>query len=232
MNSDTNWYERITREELIEELPKDEQLKPLNQPDTSNATYIDWQSLDDNEHWTTDYYCSQKTKYFKKLDEMNSGERNGLWANVPYRRLVENHHIVRSIASQLDLTAQQREDAEYWFYSLDLQDWYPYKEEIAFCLCACIVHNDAANTRKVHPQTPENEKDELFQKMETILEYDEIPRLGKRPFDSTFGKLQHYMRTNDRPTSYPDKYAKFGFGSVDDPITDVEFAEIRASAVG
>lgn len=158
---------------------------PIWEPDTNNATCI---------RWDIDCKYSPDKEYWKRLDEHNTGLRNGEWTNDPYTKYLCNEHTIEAVASQLDLSKRLRKIAYKRFIGLDLEDWGRSSALIAFCVCVLSVHRDeTCMHRSYHPnQNPAN-KDSLFEKIRRSL------GLREKDVAAEYGKLERYFNIGARP---------------------------------
>ncbi|MFA9417132.1 hypothetical protein [Natrinema sp. HArc-T2] len=171
----------------------------LAKPDTNNATYLGWANWDNQDEWPADFYIENKKKFFEHLDRMNQGLQNGYRANRPYQTYRMNRDLVATLADKLGMTTQQRGRAINWFTILDLQTLGLPAQTVAYCVCTYVVHSDESN-RECHPQTSEDEFDDLFRDIQAQL------GIRQERFESVYGKVAHRIRTKDFEPTIHDKY--------------------------
>lgn len=138
---------------------------PLTKPDTNNATYIPWFTVQESQYrkdgWTN------LREHYQRLDEYNAGIRNGDRTNGGYWTYRDNRDVMQALSSQLELNDHQYAVAVRWFHALDLGDTGIRKEHIAFVICSIIVHQDEQSIRKCHYNC--NDIDETFVRMRERL---------------------------------------------------------------
>jgi len=169
----------------------------LDEPDTNNATTIEWWTLPEDEYWQSDFLYSNKKRYFEHLDRYNSGYKNGTWHNDKYETYLANDDLVDSLGDSLNLTQEERMTARSLIHRIDLQREGIRVERMAYALCAFAVHSSTTDRRKCHPQ---NDLPEEFQQVK-----DELG-IADEEFESDYGKVQHRDRTLERQTYEHDKY--------------------------
>lgn len=165
----------------------------LAQPPTNNRTIIAWHEYDENwtpahagHYWPADYLYSRKEDYYRHLDDINAGRKNGpTWWNQPCFTYSENKDLIEILAGHLELTICQKERAVQYFLHQDLQMWGLRKELVAWATCAYIVHSDEQDVRQCHPLTKLDRSDGLFLKAAYHLDLSKKDRL------KTYGKVQH-----------------------------------------
>lgn len=161
------------------------------QPDTQRETYIGWSEWSRQEatgYWPADYIYPKKSEYYKHLDEIDAGRKNGFWYNEKHLRHHTNRDIISNLSGHLGLTGEQQDRAKRYFLSQDLSRWGIQIEYVAWAVCAYLVHSNEANDRKCHPQTAEEDYDELV--------YDAALSFGMKPedFASVYGKVESDFR--------------------------------------
>lgn len=172
----------------------------LNAPDTNNATWFDYtEKTDGHMMSSSEWYKWVRQEYYKHLAEINRGRKRGagIW-NDPYHTYQSNRDLIRIISSQLDLSSVQRDEAEDWFLSFDLERWGVRKELVAYCLCAWIVHNDGSE-RKAHPDSPDDEKPDQF------VNLPEQFGLRKEDLQKVYGKIGHHLRNESQSPARFDR---------------------------
>lgn len=172
----------------------------LAQPDTSRETRIgysksdssgNWTSRHANRYWPADYLYLRKGEYYKHLDEIDGGYKNGtLWWNQPYFTFLANRDLIDILAGNLNLTKDQKRHAIDYFLDQDLQLWGIRKELVAWSICAYIVHSDKVDSRRCHPLTNEDDYDDLFLEAAYSLDLLHKDRV------KTYNKIQNDLRLN------------------------------------
>lgn len=166
---------------------KNDSATSIAQPDTNNATYIDylgWSGPESKEYFPSDYLYLNKRKYYKHLDEYNQGSRNGKWINQPYMTNAANKDLIETIASHAELSRIQTDVAKRWFLSLQLNRWGVQPELVAWGVCAYVVETDNRDMRRAHPQVCKNKIDENFRKLSKNLS------LNQNDMIKMYGKIQ------------------------------------------
>jgi hypothetical protein len=186
----------------------------ISTPDANNATYF----LPGDCSWNPPYWQSKsdfrknnKRSFFKHLKEVNEGKKNGeKWQNTKLHTSTDNRHLIETITTHLELTANQRSNAESLFHAFNLRKWGIRKAVVAYALCAYVVKNDERNEyRRTHPHAPESDKDRLFVEMADSL------GITDRAFLKTYGKVESKVREYSVPPKpdWPDGAGLEGGGT-------------------
>lgn len=180
---------------------KNHQYTDLTKPDTNNATYIgcdDWQN---SEYWLADFYPLRKKPYYKYLNRLNSGMQNGPKGNnQPYETFRMNSDCISILGNQLMLTRSQRDRAARIITKVDLEQEGRPSEEVAFCICAYVVHDSDGDVRHCHPSPGPDSLSPPFNRIKNEL------GITNSAFQSTYAKVAHRDGVVEkRPRPY-DKY--------------------------
>ena len=194
----------------------------LEQPDTSNATYIDWQNLyrketyNPKQTWEDDRYPRRYRDYYQKLDEYNNGYMNYKWRNKNYYSWLENDRLISSISEQLELTVAERARAKGLYHQLPLGKFRGHLEDIAVALCFYVIEHDNRDNRRGHPNVIKNWQYELI---------EQTLGVSKAKILTNYAKVESRVRT-ERLQKAPqhDKY-KNSEGRPLDSVT-VEYEQI------
>jgi hypothetical protein len=157
----------------------------LEQPDTSNATYIDWKNISKSEYydpddtWDDDRYPRRYSDYYQRLDYYN-------WWNKEYYAWLENDHLISTISGQLELTRRERARARGLFHRIPLEKMGRHKEEIAVALCLYVIEQDERDEREYHPNS-------LGTKKYGHIESDFC--VSKRMIHKLYGRIAHRVRS-------------------------------------
>jgi hypothetical protein len=141
----------------------------LEQPDTSNATYIDWlnyegkKNYDPDQTWEDDRYPRRYEDYYQKLDEYNNGYMNYDWRNKNYYGWLKNDRLISSISGQLELTVNERAKAKGLYHQLPLGKFRGFLEDIAVALCFYVIEYDTKDKRRGHPNLIEDWQYDLIE---------------------------------------------------------------------
>lgn len=189
----------------------------LEQPDTSNATYIDWKNIsksdeyDPDETWQDERYPRRYADFHQSLDGYNNGWKNGYWWNKEYYAWLENDRVIATISGQLELTRRERAKAKGLFHKIPLHKMGRHKEEVAVALCLYVIEQDEKDRRRGHPNCLAWWQYRLIESHFGISE---------RMFRKRYGKIEHRVRTGDpQETRVFDKYRSENIFSPDsDPI--------------
>lgn len=174
----TDWHSDLPKLRVAQPVPSP---RPIWEPDTGNVTCI---------RWDIDCKFSPDWRYWKRLDEHNSGLRNGEWTNEPYTKYQRNKHTIEALSSQLDLSERLRAISYRRYIGLDLEDWGRSAALIAFCVCALTVHQDEICTeRSYHPNQNVVNKDSLFERIRRSL------GLREKDVAAEYGKLERHFIT-------------------------------------
>lgn len=166
----------------------------LVQTDTRRETNIGY---DENgwildEFWPDDYLYLRKKVYYKHLDDLDAGKKNGpSWYNGSYFTYVENRNLIEQYANRLELNRFQRERATSFFLAQNLSKWGVDKRFVAWAICAYIVHSDESDIRNCHPACGEDHIETAFQDLVEALGMPERQR------HRLYGKVQNKF-TNSR----------------------------------
>ena len=171
----------------------------LAKPDTNNATYLAWFTLDNDDEWSADFRFKKKRDHYEYLDQMNQGRRNLDWWNKEYETYRANRDVASTLADKLELMSGQRRRAMELFTGLDLQQLGHPTNPVAFCVCAFVVHSDDTG-RKCHPQTTEADFDDCFAHL--MVELD----IRQKQFASIYGKVAHRIQRGELRHVEHDKY--------------------------
>jgi hypothetical protein len=160
--------------------------------DAHPATTIGVEEVDRNESWDseTDWYTTKKYETYKRLSTLNEGQLvvPGRW-NGPYNTQVLNRETVKSIATQLGLTASQQRKATAYYLAFDLERWGIRADVVAFALCQYLVHSDPSDKRECHPKS-----DSVPDEFEDVQDSITIP---ERMLSKTYGKIQHKLNNEE-----------------------------------
>lgn len=177
-----------------------QQLNPIDQPDTNNATYIGWEDFPRDEKWQTDYYPSNKRDYYCYLDRLNSGLQNGpRWQNKRYKTFKLARHLILCLASELRMDEWTTAKAVSIFIGIDRSKLGVRLAISGFCTCAYVIH-EYIPRRNCHPRTNENKFDQLVTK----------GRMGhnitKKRYESVYGKIADRVRRGELNPPKHDAY--------------------------
>jgi hypothetical protein len=158
----------------------------LEMPDTRNATKIDYQAIA-KERW--DYPEEQRftTPYllYKDLDRTNAGLQAENWQNKAHQTWCLNHDLVTGmIGDRLEMTPQQRAEANSIVARLNLRDFGVRREYVVLAVCGNVLHN--GGRRKCHYNC--TDRDELFVK--TCAEYGARMKLINSLYEEIAGLLR------------------------------------------
>ncbi len=134
-------------------------------PNTQNETKIDyedknWARSHANQFWEADYLYSRKGKYYRHLDQMNQGLKNGPnWYNQIYINFCTNRDLTKYISSYLEMLPRQVKKATNYVLEQDLRKWGIRKELVIWAVCAYVVHSDDQDKRRAHPKTKTRTED-------------------------------------------------------------------------
>lgn len=164
-------------------------------PDPNNETIIVYREISPDEYWPADFLYSQKRKYYKYLDEMNQGRKNGPKRyHYSYATYEAAEDLINILASQLGLTTRQQGHARDAFLDLDRGKMGQDLVLVAYSVCSYIVEDDDRNTeRRCHPDVKEEDQDEVFKKVRDSLGLD------KRAITKMYGKIEHRISTPYSP---------------------------------
>lgn len=178
----------------------------LNAPDTNNATWFDYtEDTDGIFDSTSDWHKWVRQEYYQHLAELNRGRKiRGNYWNDQYHTYQANRDLIRIISAQLNLSEVQRDEAESWFLSLDLDEWGRRRELVAYCLCARIVHEDGSD-RKAHPQAVDEDKPAPF------VDLPEQFGLLEKDLRKMYAKVDHHLRNRSQN---PDQFDQRGIDDV------------------
>lgn len=161
----------------------------LTNCDTNNATYIgfsDWHGGT----WSTGYYPANKYEYYRHLNAINSGLKNGhQWQNSSYRTYELNRSLIQCLSDQLRLADWEINKAVQTFDALQRSNMGLSSELVAFTTCANLVHRLDDN-REYHPRTKPEDRDPFFEQCREDL------GITHEEFQSVYGKIAH-KRRND-----------------------------------
>lgn len=129
-------------------------------PNTENATKIAYEDYNDNwskkkanEFWRADHLYQRKGTYYKHLDEINEGLKNGPnWYNQAYINKWTNRDLIKHLCGNLELLPREESRATKYFLGQDLRKWGVRKELVAWAVCAYIVHSDERDIRRSYPK--------------------------------------------------------------------------------
>jgi len=176
----------------------------LEQPNTSNATFIDWQSTanrgkyDPNKKWRDGRFTQRVADYYQNLDDYNNGYKNGKYRSKSYYAWLENDRIISTISGQLELTGQERPKAKGLYHQLTLGDFWGHKEDTAVVVCLYVIEHNERDKRRGHPATIKNWQFDLIEQTLGVSR-DKIQR--------NYGRLEYRVRTNClRKAPQHDKY--------------------------
>lgn len=173
----------------------------IDKPDTNFATYIEHDEIGEDEKWMADFLYLKKQDYYKHLNDINAGRKNGpTWYNDPFLTYENARDFINIISGGLDMTSVQRHRSRRYFISLDRERLGLRYEVVAYCVCAYIVEQDEQNQyRRCHPNVPNEKTDKLFQQTAESLE------LTSREIHKTYGKLQHILKARPLPPVQDDR---------------------------
>ena len=176
----------------------------LEQPDTSNATFIAWHKKDDKNNydpdtkWQDDRYPRCYGDYYQNLDEYNNGYKNGKYRNKAYYNWLENDRLISSVSQQMELSSRERSRAKGLFHQLPLGKFWGFKEDIAVIACLYVIEHDKKDQRRGDPNT--------LKKCQYLL-IEQKFRVSRRKIVKNYGKIENRVRTgrlNEAPQE--DKY--------------------------
>ncbi|TKX76677.1 hypothetical protein EXE53_30570 [Halorubrum sp. SD626R] len=171
----------------------------LTNCDTNNATYIgfsDW----NGGTWSSGYLPENKQDYYRHLNAINSGLKNGhKWQNSSYRTYELNRGLIQCLSDQLRLDGWEVKKAAQTFDALQRSNMGLSSELVAFTTCANLVHRLDDN-RDYHPRTNPEDRDPFFEQCRGDLgiTHDE--------FQSVYGKIAHKKRNDQFNFSRHDSY--------------------------
>lgn len=200
----------------------------LEQPDTSNATYIDWKNVsksdkyDPDETWQDERYPRRYADFYQSLDEYNNGWKNGHWWNKKYYGWLENDRVITTISNQLGLTRRERARARGLFHQIPMGNMGRHKEEVAVALCLYVIEKDERDLRRGHPNCLEPEKYRLIESDFGVREQ----MVHKR-----YGKIEHRMRMKQLQEApiFDDYRSEDMFSPDSDPIEYEHSVEATAT---
>jgi len=136
--------------------------EPTTQPDTENHTQF---YAADGEYHTRRRMDGSETfeNYYRRLASLNTGVRNGKWADESKLRRQEKLAIYDAIAGQLELTPYQKRRGRLLFDRLSVSELSSPggidTPLVAVCVAAVVVREDG---RMFHPSRSEKRNDGLF----------------------------------------------------------------------
>lgn len=134
----------------MEDSPTETEPSIVLTPDANDATHFD----------PDDVYGSTPINYSRLL-LLNRGTWKSRWEEnkeVTHRR--DNMYILSAIASQLELTDYQKEEARNVFDEIELGEIGKPVRLVAFGVCAVVANEDVHDGCRYHPQM--NDPCELF----------------------------------------------------------------------
>jgi hypothetical protein len=162
--------------------------------DCNNATYIDWQSLDDDGTCFTGNWAVPRIvrEYYRKLDDYNRGIINGNWRNHTYYTAEDNEHLIQSLSGQLNLTEGERTRASDVFRSLELQTLGVDKSKIAFVVCCHAVEQNPRRNSRGHPQCRDEDINDTLLAMAKYLD------VSRKMWTQLYGKIVYRINRGNR----------------------------------
>jgi len=195
----------------------------LEQPDTSNATFIDWKNTDNRENyspdmtWDDDRYPRRYGDYYQNLDEYNNGYKNQKYRNKPYYTWLENDRLMSAISCQFELTQRERACAKGLYHQLPLQRFGTYKEDVAIALCLYVIEKDDQDNRRGHPN--------ILKKWQFKLIY-KVMKLSEKEVFSIYGKIENRIAQGDlRKARLFDNYRGTDTFSPDSDPIEYEYVQ-------
>lgn len=176
----------------------------LEQPNTSNATFIDWQSTenrgkyDPDQKWMDGRFPQRYGDFYHHLDEYNNGYKNGKYRNKSYYNWLESDRIISIVSGKLELTRPERRKAKGLYHQLPLRELWGFKEDIAVVVCLYVIEHDEKDMRRGDPATIENWQFDLIEKTFGV---------SRKKIRRNYGRLRHRLRTDglQKPPEH-DKY--------------------------
>lgn len=187
----------------------------LEQPDTSNATWIGWWKSDDQNRydpdhvWDDDRYPRRYGDSYKRLDLINNGYVHGNWWNKPFYRWLENDKLIRSCSSQLGLTRREWGPARGLFHRLPLNKFGTLKEDVAIATCFYVIEKDERDRRRGHPNALDEDQ---------VRDIENRFYLSLKSLRKAYGRVESLLRTNR--LSEPKTFDKYGMSDHYSPEGD------------
>ncbi|WP_144049894.1 hypothetical protein [Halorubrum ezzemoulense] len=171
----------------------------LTDCDTNNATDIGYKNWSGG-NWPSGYLPENKEDYYRHLNAINSGLKNGhKWQNSSYRTYELNRNLIQCLSDQLQLANWEIKKAAQIFDALQRSNMGLSSELVAFTTCANLVHRLDDN-REYHPQTKPEDRDSFFERCRKDL------GITRDQFQSTYGKIAHKIRNNKLNFQRHDDY--------------------------
>lgn len=154
----------------------------LSKPDTNSETHIEWNDVSEGERWTADFYPLNKRDWYQKMDQYNSGLKNGERTNDPYCTVEANRHLIETFVSTLELTVTEERRAHAVYQSIDLGDMGVNKIFVAFALCCYLIEQDERDKRRAEPQAKNRDS--------MIVEYQSNLGIRQSQLMSLYGQMR------------------------------------------
>lgn len=180
--------------------------RDINNPDTNFSTYFNAADIDSSAYFRADFRYLNKEKHYQHLKDLNAGRAIGLGRYndrcVTYEQACD---LIEALSAQLGLTSRERYLARCHFVSLDREKLGLELELVAYCMCAYVIEqNERNDTRRGHPNVPDDKHDGRFQEIADSLD------LRQRDLVKTYGKIQHRAGRAVPPVQHdrrdPDHY--------------------------
>lgn len=171
----------------------------LTNCDTNNATSIGFKNWEGGT-WPSGYLPESKRGYYRHLDAINSGRRNGHnWRNSNYQTYELNRNLIQCLSDQLRLDSWEIKKAAQIFDALQRSNMGLSSELVAFATCANLVHRLDDN-REYHPRTKPEDRDPFFEQCRKEL------GITHAEFQSVYGKVAHKRRNGQLNFRRHDSY--------------------------
>jgi hypothetical protein len=123
---------------------------------------------------------------FKRMKRLQDGKSINNFGDRKNQRRLDREQRFESIASELELTAFQKQQVVDSLHHIDLQKLgYP-MELVAFCVCILVARQD---NRFYHPHRNQENNDRKFQKFA-----ESLPDREQRLILRVLSKLEHRLR--------------------------------------